>query len=99
MNSVEKYIFENYRALVENAGFSVYYVEFQKSHKDSMHDHCHGRCLKLVFLVIIFYHRNILCDLLLLRRPCGQNHLEVVLVCNIQNFHNILVWNGFVCIQ
>ena len=36
MNSVEKYIFENYRALVENAGFSVYYVEFQKSHKDSI---------------------------------------------------------------
>lgn len=34
MNSVEKYIFENYRALVENAGFSVYYVEFQKNHKD-----------------------------------------------------------------
>ena len=36
MNSVEKYIFENYRALVENAGFSVYYVEFQKNHKDSI---------------------------------------------------------------
>lgn len=36
MNSVENYIFENYRALVENAGFSVYYVEFQKSHKDSI---------------------------------------------------------------
>ena len=36
MNSVEKYIFENYQALVEAQGFSIYYVEFQKSHKDNI---------------------------------------------------------------
>ena len=34
MNSVEKYIFENYRSLIEAAGYSLYHVEFQKSHKD-----------------------------------------------------------------
>lgn len=35
MNSVEKYIVENYRALVVNMGYDFYHVEFQKNHKDN----------------------------------------------------------------
>ncbi|MEE0511954.1 MAG: ribosome maturation factor RimP [Peptococcaceae bacterium] len=35
MNSVEKYILEKYRHLIENLGYSFYHVEFQKSHKDT----------------------------------------------------------------
>lgn len=34
MNSVEKYIFEQYHHLLENLGYSFYHVEFQKNHKD-----------------------------------------------------------------
>lgn len=34
MNSVEKYISENYNQLIESSGYSLYHVEFQKSHKD-----------------------------------------------------------------
>lgn len=35
MNSVEKYILENYRTLVAELGYEIYHVEFQKSHKDN----------------------------------------------------------------
>lgn len=34
MNGVEKYIFEKYQSMIETLGYSFYYVEFQKKHKD-----------------------------------------------------------------
>ena len=34
MNGVEKYIFEKYQSMIETLGYSFYYVEFQKNHKD-----------------------------------------------------------------
>ncbi|MEE0435020.1 MAG: ribosome maturation factor RimP [Peptococcaceae bacterium] len=34
MNSVEKYISDKYRPMIEQLGYSLYYVEYAKNHKD-----------------------------------------------------------------
>lgn len=34
MNGVEKYIYDNYSGLIKDLGYSPYYIEYTKNHKD-----------------------------------------------------------------